>query len=392
MIDWCGTTFRIIDTGGYTPGEEDDFTIGIREQVELAVAEADLLLVVVDAIDGITPIDNEIAGIVLKTGKPVVLTVNKSDNLEREKSVYDFFAVGMGDPLPIAAESGRGIGDLLDRIVEQLPKQDYEQVIEERIHLAIVGKPNVGKSSFVNALLKENKVLVSDQPGTTRDSIDSFFRFYGHTFVLIDTAGLRRKAQIRDKVEFYSTIRTLHSLDRADVAVVLMDAADGLTHQDKRIIAEVVSRKKGLILAINKWDLIEKDEKTMAQFEKNVRGVLGNLDYMPIIMISCKHNLRLQQIIQMAMTVYQERKKRIPTAKLNDTLGRLLREKPPLVKDARPVKVHYLTQVGTEPPVFALFTNRPQAIAANYKRFVEKKIREKFGFFGSPMSLVIRRK
>jgi GTP-binding protein len=391
-VEWQGAFFDLMDTGGYLPLTSDVFLAAIREQVHRAVKEADLLLFLVDAKEGITPIDEEIAKIVRASEKKCLLVVNKADNKKIEQSVYEFYSLGLGDPVAVSAESGRKIGDLLDLVVENLPEAEAEPEETEKIHLAVIGKPNVGKSSFVNAVLGEEKVLVTEIPGTTRDSVDTRFRYMDREFILIDTAGLRKKSRIKDSIEYYSAVRTRRSIERSDVTVVMIDAAEGLTHQDKAVIALAIARKKGVVLAVNKWDLIDRGPKMLARYEAELKNKLRNLDYIPIIMISCKTGLRVQEVLQVALSVYEERKKRIPTSELNRKIGDILREQPPLVKDARPIKVHYLTQVKAAPPVFALFTNRPEAIAANYRRFVEKKIREQFGFLGVPITLAVRKK
>jgi len=391
-MDWNGVSFQIMDTGGFLPNTDDIFLTAIKEQVELAVHEADLLIFITDAIEGVTPIDQEIARIIQRSNKKYLLAVNKVDHTKIEQSIYDFYSLGLDEPMPISSISGRGTGDLLDAIVNQLPQKIEAQSGGEAIQLAVVGKPNVGKSSFVNRLLGEEKVLVTDIPGTTRDSIDSNFRYFNKDFILIDTAGLRKRAKIHDNVEYYSNVRSLQSIERSDVAIVFIDAQDSLSHQDMSIISQAVARKKGIVLVVNKWDLVEKDQKTFANYEKEVRNRLKNMDYIPILMISCKINLRVHQVIQVALSVYQERKKRITTSDLNNKIGPILREHPPLVKDSRPIKVHYLTQVKSAPPVFALFTTRPKIIAPNYRRFVQKKIREQFGFLGVPLTIAVRKK
>jgi len=391
-VEWHGAAFELVDTGGYLPVSSDVFLASIREQVNQAIREADVLIFLTDAAEGVTPVDQEIAQIVRSSQKPVLLVVNKADNERLEQSVYDFYELGLEDPIPVSAEQGRRIGDLLETIVARLPRKVEKPEPAEAVHLAVIGKPNVGKSSFVNRLLGEEKVLVTDIPGTTRDSVDAAFRYFGHEFILIDTAGLRKKSRIRDAIEYFSTVRTIRSIERSDVTVVMIDAAEGLTHQDKAVLAQAVARKKGIVLAVNKWDLLKKDSQTLAEYEKKLKQQLANMDYIPILMISCKTGLRVQQVLQTALAVYKERQKRVSTAELNEKIGTILREQPPLVKDARPIKVHYLTQVRSAPPVFALFTNRPKAIAANYKRFVEKKIRQQFGFLGVPITLAVRKK
>ena len=391
-VEWNGANFQIMDTGGFLPNTSDIFLSAIKEQVEKAIIEADLLLFLTDAVEGVTPIDSEIARLVLHSGKKYLLTVNKADNSNIERSIYDFYSLGLDKPLPVSAISGRGTGDLLDHIINILPEKVAAQKEKDVVRLAVVGKPNVGKSSFVNRLLGVEKVMVTDIPGTTRDSIDSNFRAFNRNFVLIDTAGLRKRAKIRDNVEYYSTVRTIQSIERSDVTIVLIDSRDNLGHQDMAIVSQAVSQNKGVVLVVNKWDLMNKVTKTFQEYEKDLRFRLKNKDYIPILMISCETNLRIRNVIQVALSVYLERNKRVTTSQLNDRIGHVLRNKPPLVKDHRPIKVHYLTQVKTAPPVFSLFTNRPQAIAPNYRRFVEKRIREHFGFIGVPLTIAARKK
>jgi len=392
VVDWIGLNFQLMDTGGFLPNTEDVFLTAIKEQVELAVAEVDVIIFLTDGIEGVTPIDHEIAQLIQRSGKKCILVVNKIDNRNMELSVYDFSSLGLDNPFAVSAMSGRGTGDLLDQVVELLPFKATRDEVDDSIYLSVIGKPNVGKSSFVNRLLGQEKVLVTDIPGTTRDSIDSQFRYFENDFVLIDTAGLRKKAKIYDNIEYYSTVRTIRSIERSNVTLVLIDAKEGLAHQDMAVVSQAVSKNKGVVLVVNKWDLIVKDDKSTQDYEKELRYRLKNMDYIPILMISCKTNLRIREVIKVALSVNVERNKRISTSELNDKIGPILRNQPPLVKDSKPIKVHYLTQVKTSPPIFALFTNRPQVIAPNYKRFVEKKIRKQFGFLGVPITIAVRKK
>ena len=392
VVDWIGLNFQLMDTGGFLPSTDDVFLTAIKEQVELAVTEVDVLIFLTDGIEGVTPIDHEIAQIIKRSGKKCILVVNKIDNQNIELSVYDFYSLGLDKPYAVSAMSGRGTGDLLDQVIDLLPFKATADEEDNSIYLSVIGKPNVGKSSLVNRLLGHDKVLVTDIPGTTRDSIDSQFRYFENDFILIDTAGLRKKAKIYDNIEYFSTVRTIRSIERSHVTLVLIDAEEGLTHQDMAVVSQAVSKNKGVVLVVNKWDLIEKDNKSAQDYEKELRYRLKNMDYIPILMISCKENLRVRQVIKVALSVYKERSKRISTSELNDKIGPILRNQPPLVKDNRPIKVHYLTQVKTSPPVFALFTNRPKVIAPNYKRFVEKKIRQQFGFLGVPLTIAVRQK
>ncbi len=389
--EWTGKKFLLMDTGGFLPESEDVMTRAIAEQVEKAIDEADVLVQVVDGEEGLNPIDEEIAVMLQRTSKPVLLAVNKIDSQKREPGIYEFFKLNLGDPIPVSAISGRGSGDLLDQVVAHLPESEVAER-EKAIRLAIVGKPNVGKSSFMNAILGEEKVIVTDIPGTTRDAVDLHFRYHNENFILVDTAGMRKRAKLAENVEYYSSLRALKTIEKSDVAVVFIDATEGLTHQDTAIVGEVVKKRKGVLIAVNKWDLIEKDEKTILRYEETVRNRLRNLAYIPIVFISAKTKKRVFQVIDVARSIDGERKKRIPTSELNDVLGPIIRDNPPFVSDGKLLKIHYGTQVKAEPPLFVFFTNRPQKIGENYKRFLEGKIREHFGFMGVPISLLFRKK
>jgi len=389
--DWAGHAFTLIDTGGFLPESEDVMAKAIADQVEKAVDEADVLVVVVDGREGLHPIDEEIATMLQKTSKPVILAVNKIDNKKRENDIYEFFKLNLGDPFPVSAISGRGSGDLLDRIVFLLPRQVSSQETDS-IRLAVVGKPNVGKSSFVNAILGEEKVIVTDIPGTTRDAVDLHFQYYDQNFVIVDTAGMRKRAKLDESVEYYSTVRALQTIEKSDVTLIFISAEESISHQDMAIIGDVIKKRRGVVLVVNKWDLIEKDEKTILRFEEDMRKKLRNLNYIPILFISALTRQRVFQVIDVAKSVYGERKKRIPTPEINDALGPIIRDNPPMASGGKLIKIQYVTQVKTEPPVFAFFMNRPERIRDNYKRFLESKIREKFGFMGVPISLIFRRK
>jgi len=389
--DWAGHTFTLIDTGGFLPESEDVMAKAIADQVEKAVDEADVLVVVVDGREGLHPIDEEIATMLQKTSKPVILAVNKIDNKKRENDIYEFFKLNLGDPFPVSAISGRGSGDLLDRIVFLLPRQVSSQETDS-IRLAVVGKPNVGKSSFVNAILGEEKVIVTDIPGTTRDAVDLHFQYYDQNFVIVDTAGMRKRAKLDESVEYYSKVRALQTIEKSDVTLIFISAEESISHQDMAIIGDVIKKRRGVVLVVNKWDLIEKDEKTILRFEEDMRKKLRNLNYIPILFISALTRQRVFQVIDVAKSVYGERKKRIPTPEINDALGPIIRDNPPMASGGKLIKIQYVTQVKTEPPVFAFFMNRPEKIRDNYKRFLESKIREKFGFMGVPISLIFRRK
>ncbi len=392
--EWNGKKFTIIDTGGYVPDSDDVFETAIREQVQIAIEEADVVVFVVDAVTGITPIDVEIAKILRRSKKKVILAVNKIDNEKLEPHLLQFYELGLGEPFAISALHGRKVGDFLDEVVRDFPEKT-EELIEEnknQIKIAIVGQPNVGKSSFVNAILGENRVIVSDIPGTTRDSIDTIFEYNGTEFVLIDTAGLKKRSKIRESIEFYSAVRALKAIERCDVAVVMLDATCGLERQDLRVIGEAADLKKGIVIAVNKWDLIEKESNTALEYERALRSRLSVFDYVPILFISAKTKKRIFKVLELAKVVNDERNKRIKTSELNKVLFPIVKETPPPAVSGKEIKVKYVTQVKASPPVFAFFANFPDDIPEHYKRFLENKIREHFGFVGVPLTIVFKKK
>lgn len=390
---WNGKKFIVIDTGGYVPESKDVFEAAIREQVWIAIEEADVIVFVVDGITGVTPLDVEIAKILRQTNKKVVLAVNKIDNEKSEIYIAQFYELGVGEPFPISALHGRKIGDFLDEVVKDLPSVDGEEKNEEdQIKVAIVGQPNVGKSSFVNAVLGENRTIVTDIPGTTRDSIDTQFEYNGNKFLLIDTAGLRKRSKIKESIEFYSAIRALKALQRCDVAVVMLDATCGLERQDLRIIGEAAELKKGIVIAVNKWDLVEKDANTALEYEHALKSKLKVFDYVPVVFISAKTKQRIFKVLDLAKVVHDERAKRIKTSELNKVLFPIVKETPPPAVSGKEIKIKYVTQVKSSPPVFAFFANFPDDIPEHYKRFLENKIRENFGFIGVPLTIIFKRK
>jgi GTP-binding protein len=392
--EWNGKKFTIIDTGGYVPDSDDVFETAIREQVQIAIEEADVIVFVVDAISGVTPIDIEIAKILRRSKKKVILAVNKIDNEKLEAHLLQFYELGLGEPFAISALHGRKVGDFLDEVVKDFPTEteEAEKESENQIKVAIVGQPNVGKSSFVNAILGENRVIVSDIPGTTRDSIDTVFEYDGTKFVLIDTAGLKKRSKIKESIEFYSAVRALKAIERCDVAVVMLDATCGLERQDLRIIGEAADLKKGIIIAVNKWDLIEKDSNTALEYEHALRSRLNVFDYVPILFISAKTKKRIFKVLELAKIVNSERNKRVKTSELNKVLFPIVKETPPPAVSGKEIKIKYVTQVKASPPVFAFFANFPDDIPEHYRRFLENKIREHFGFVGVPLTIVFKKK
>lgn len=388
--DWAGHDFILIDTGGFVPDSDDVFERAIREQVALSIAEATVIVFMVDVKEGVLPIDEEIARMLRKSGKRVVLTTNKVDSEKHVGGGREFYALGLGEPFPVSAATGRNTGDLLDRIVEGFPLS-VEREDPDRMQLAIIGRPNVGKSSITNALLGRDRSIVTDIAGTTRDSIDTVYPYFGREIVLIDTAGLRRRSKVRENLEFFSTLRTLKSIQRCDVALCLIDATAGLTHQDIDVFTEASGHHKGLVLGINKWDLVEKDDKTAKKFIDDIRDRIKMFDYVPIITLSAITKQRVYKALDMCLKVDEERKKRVPTSELNEVLLEILRKTPPpSTPTGREVKIRYITQVREAPPVIVFFTNEAKYIPESYRRFVERNIRAHFGFEGVPLVVQFR--
>lgn len=386
--EWNGKIFRVIDTGGYVPNSEELFETAIREQVEIGLAEADAILFVTDGRLGVSPIDNDIAKILRTSSKPSFVLANKLDTPQQGMNKAEFYSFGMENVYDISALSGRNLGDFLDDLIEQLDFSDAAFEEDTRLRLAIIGKPNVGKSSLTNALLGYDRSIVTDIPGTTRDSIDSILKYYGKEIVLVDTAGLRRKSKVQENIEFYSNVRTYRALWESDVSVILLDSELGLENQDQKIIQEAVRRRKGIILAINKWDLIEKDSKTAKHYEDELRSQLGTADFIPIIFISALTKQRIYKLIDISLQIYEERSKKIPTQELNDIiLDEVKKTPPPSTPNGKEIKIKYITQVGEHYPIFLFFANDNKYIPDSYKRFLEKLIRNRFGFSGVPMTI-----
>ncbi|MFN4986152.1 MAG: ribosome biogenesis GTPase Der [Ignavibacteria bacterium] len=388
--EWAGKHFQIVDTGGIVPRSEDVFDKAIREQAMLAIEEADVIVFAVDGRDGVTPVDTDIAKILRSSSKPVVLVVNKCDNAKADLNAAEFYSLGLGEPFAISALNGRSTGDFLDAVVADI--EDNTDAEDTRLKIAIVGRPNVGKSSLTNALLGKDRMVVTPIAGTTRDAIDSVLTYYGEQIILIDTAGLRRRSNISESIELYSTMRTARAIDRSDVTIVVVDATQGLEAQDKRIISDAEVARKGLIIALNKWDLIEKDTKTADAFIRKIKEELPTLDYVPIITISALTKQRITKVIEMAKEIQARRCVRIPTHELNEELIAMLERTPPPSVKGRDLRINYVTQVKTEPPLFAFFLNFPELLPDAYKRFIERQLRKLHDFEGVPISFVFRKK
>jgi GTP-binding protein len=391
-VEWNTKYFRLIDTGGYVPESPNLFEKAIREQISAAIAESNKIIFLVDARDGVTPADAVIAQLLRSSHKEVLLAVNKVDSEKFESSAHEFYELGFGEPIPVSATVGRNIGDFLDLITNDFPlMKDIE--IDERLKIAIVGRPNVGKSSLTNALLGFDRSIVTDIPGTTRDSVDSILKYYGEEIVLIDTAGLRKKSKVDESIEFFSSIRTMKAISESEITVILIDATLGLENQDQKIIDEAVSRRKGIILAVNKWDLVEKETNTAHEYEVGLRQKLGNIDYLPIVFISALTKQRVFKLIELAKQIQSERKKKISTNELIEFIGEETKKlPPPSSPTGREVRIKYVTLVGDHYPIFLFFCNYPKSVTESYKRFLEKAIRRQYGFIGVPFTLSFKEK
>lgn len=390
--EWNGRAFKVIDTGGIIPGDEDEIMLSIFEQAEIACQEADCIVFIVDAKEGITPIDEDIANQLRRIKKPVFLTVNKIDTPEQRNLIYEFHSLALGDPHPVSAMHGTGdVGDLLDKITKILPYVKKEES-EDVIRLAIIGKPNVGKSSFINTVLNKQRVIVSDVAGTTRDSIDAEFECEGQKFVLVDTAGLRKKSKIESSsIERYSVARALKAIRKADIALLVIDANEGITDQDKKIADLAIKAGRGLIIVINKWDIFDdKDEKSADRYKKSLQEDVPFLKFAPILFISAKTGLRIKKVFPTAIEVYGECKKQLPTSLLNRIILEAFALNPPVSEKGKKLKAYYSTQITNSPPSFVIFVNKSIMFKDSYKRYLEKKIREAFGFFGTPIRIFAR--
>ncbi len=389
---WNGKEFSVIDTGGYVMNSGDVFEEEIRKQVHLAIDEADVIIFVVDVEIGITDLDNEVAQLLRKVKKPVVLAINKVDNHQRSADSYEFYNLGLGELYCISSINGSGTGDLLDKVVADLPDTTLTDEEKDIPKFAIIGRPNVGKSSMINALVGEDRHIVTDIAGTTRDAIFSRFNKFGHDFILADTAGLRKKGKVQEDIEFYSVMRSIRAIEASDVCLLLIDATRGIEAQDINIFNLIIRNKKGAVILVNKWDLVEKDHKTTNEFTEAIKDRIAPFNDIPIIFTSALTKQRILKAFETAMEVYENRKKKVKTSKLNELLLEAIENFPPPSNKGKFIKIKYITQLPTPTPTFAFYANLPQYVKDPYKRFLENKIREYFNFTGVPISIVVKSK
>ncbi|MBR3137474.1 MAG: ribosome biogenesis GTPase Der [Clostridia bacterium] len=388
--EWLTHSFTLIDTGGIEPASEDIIAVQMRRQAELAIETADVILFLVDGREGMTAADEEVATMLRKSNKPVVLAVNKLDAPKYNDAVYEFYALGLGDPIIISAGQGLGLGDMLDEVCAHFPEGTAEEG-EHPLNIAVVGKPNVGKSSLVNALLGEERCIVSNIPGTTRDAVDTPFTVDGEPFVLVDTAGIRRKRAVEDEtIERYSVIRSLAAVRRADVVLIVVDAEQGLSEQDVKIAGYVHEEGKPSVLVVNKWDLIEKDTNTMNKFKKDMQVDLAFMDYVPFLFISAKTGQRVNKLLSAAKESYAQSVRRITTGTLNDIVNEAISMTEPPAMSGKRLKIYYATEVSVQPPTFVIFVNEESLVHFSYKRYMENYFRKTFGFQGTPIQIIFR--
>ncbi|MCQ2130773.1 MAG: ribosome biogenesis GTPase Der [Bacteroidales bacterium] len=392
--DWCGTEFSVVDTGGYTTNSDDVFESAIRRQVEIAIEESDVVLFMVEAGTGITDYDDEIANILRRSKKPVVLCVNKVDSGDKVFDTYQFYSLGLGEIFSISAANGGGTGDLLDEIVRVLPKEAANEDMDrpDLPHITIVGKPNVGKSSLTNALLGEERNIVTPVAGTTRDSISTYYNKFGHEFMIVDTAGIRRKAKVHEDLEFYSVMRSIRAIEKADICVLMIDATQGMEAQDMNIFNLIQKNRKGCVIVVNKWDLFIKDNNTLRDYEETLRKKIAPFDDVPIIFTSVIKKQRVLDVLDAVAMVSENYSRKISTNQLNEVLLPIIEMTPPPSWKGKYVKVKYITQLPTKFPAFAFFCNLPQYIRDPYKRFLENQLRDNFKLTGCPIQIYCRQK
>lgn len=390
-VNWLNMNFTLIDTGGIEPDSQDIILSQMREQAEIAISTADVILFITDVHQGLVDSDAKVADMLRRSKKPVILVVNKVDNFDKYMTdVYEFYNLGIGDPMPVSAASRLGIGDLLDEVVKHFPDRIYEEVEDERPKIAIVGKPNVGKSSIINKLVGENRLIVSDIAGTTRDAIDTAVKYSGKEYVFIDTAGLRRKNKIKEEIERYSIIRAVTAVERADVVVLVIDATEGITEQDAKIAGIAHERGKGIIIAVNKWDAIEKDDKTIYRQTEKIRETLSFMAYAEILFISAKTGQRLSKLYEMIDVVIENNSMRVATGVLNEIMTEAVAMQQPPTDKGKRLKLYYITQASVKPPTFVVFVNDKNLMHFSYTRYLENRIRDAFGFRGTSLKFIVR--
>lgn len=389
--EWLNLDFHVIDTGGIELGDEP-LRIQMRAQAQVAIDEADVIIFMVDGRDGLTGADEEVASILFRSDKPVVLAVNKIDNPQKREDLYEFYSLGMGEPIPISGSHGIGIGDLLDQVISHFPSTQDKPYDESTICFSLIGRPNVGKSSLVNAILGRERVIVSNIPGTTRDAIDTTFSKDGQDFVIIDTAGMRKRGKVYEKTEKYSVLRAQKAIERSDVVLVVINGEEGIIEQDKKIAGYAHQAGRAVIIVINKWDAIEKDDKTLNKFEKKVRDHFQFLSYAPIIFVSAKTRQRLNNVLPMVEKVAENHSLRVQTSVLNDVIMDSIAMHPAPSDKGRRLKIFYVTQVSVKPPTFVVFVNDPELLHFSYERYLENQIRKTFGFVGTPIKIFARKR
>ncbi|SET89875.1 GTP-binding protein [Salinibacillus kushneri] len=389
--EWLHTTFNLIDTGGIEMGDEP-LMVQMRNQAEIAIEESDVIIFMIDGKEGVTAADEEVTRMLFKSNKPVVLAVNKMDNPEMRDRIYEFYSLGFGEPFPISGAHGLGLGDLLDEVVKHFPEREMEDVDEDVIHFSLIGRPNVGKSSLVNSILGEERVIVSDVAGTTRDAIDTSFEKDDKEFVIIDTAGMRKRGKVYEKTEKYSVLRALKAIERSDVVLSILDADTGIIEQDKRIAGYAHEAGKAVVIVVNKWDTVEKGDKTMKEFEEKVQREFQYLDYAPVVFLSALTKKRMHTLLPKIIDASENHAKRVQTNLLNEVIMDSLALNPTPSIKGRKLKILYATQVAVKPPTFVVFVNDPELMHFSYKRFLENRIREAFGFEGTPIKIYARQR
>lgn len=389
--EWLTSRFNVVDTGGIESGDEP-LLMKMRHQAEIAIDEADVILFLVNGRDGITAADDEVAKLLYKSNKPVVLAVNKIDNPEMREKIYEFYSLGFGEPYPISGSHGLGMGDMLDAVIALFPEQKADETNEETIYFSVVGQPNVGKSSLVNSILNENRVIVSDIEGTTRDAIDTNFTRDGNRYQIIDTAGMRKRGKVYEKTEKYSVLRALKAIERSDVVLVLIDAETGIQEQDKKVAGYAHEAGRAVVIVVNKWDTVDSNDKAMKEFEDKVRLYFKFLDYAPIVFLSAKTKKRLHTLLPSIHVASENHAKRVPTNALNDVIMDALAINPTPTLKGKRLKILYTTQVAAKPPAFAVFVNNPELMHFSYERFLENRIRDAFGFVGTPIKILARKR